>query len=107
MRNHEGRRVREEGNGGDDLPLMLAAQQIRFRLDETGALLSSEGATARVAPKRDIVAWKPFLVLVERDGSDHPYFALWVDNAELLVPFEAEAVRPPHLTLPSGPRALP
>jgi hypothetical protein len=28
----------------------------------------------------------PFLVMIQKAGSQNPYFALWVDNAELLVP---------------------
>ena len=31
---------------------------------------------------------KPFLILLERKGAANPYFALWVGNAELLVPFK-------------------
>jgi hypothetical protein len=30
---------------------------------------------------------KPFLLLMQRQGAKVPYFALWVDNAELLVPW--------------------
>ena len=28
---------------------------------------------------------KPFLIILERANAKMPYFALWVDNAELLV----------------------
>jgi len=31
---------------------------------------------------------KPFLVVLRREGAKAPYFALWVDNAELLVPYD-------------------
>jgi hypothetical protein len=28
---------------------------------------------------------KPFLILMKQTNSEHPYFALWVGNASLLV----------------------
>jgi len=31
---------------------------------------------------------KPFLVLLKRVGAKTPYLALWVDNSELLVPYD-------------------
>jgi hypothetical protein len=37
-----------------------------------------------------VIAWKPFLVLVQRHGAGRPFLALWIDNPELLVPFEDE-----------------
>ncbi len=71
-------------------PFILALQDIRFRLDERGAILKSEGAMAAKcgAPDqpRQFIFNKPFLILLERRGAERPYFALWVDNAELLVP---------------------
>ena len=36
-------------------------------------------------PKHKMVFNKPFLVLLERTGATTPYFAVWVDNAELLI----------------------
>jgi hypothetical protein len=65
--------------------LGVALQQIRFKLDETGALLKSEAMVA----KGDAQAlWfdKPFLIMIQRTAAQTPYFALWVANAELLVP---------------------
>lgn len=70
----------------------FAVQDIRFRLDERGAILKSEGAMAAKcggpSQPREFIFDKPFLVLLERRGAERPYFALWVDNAELLVPFK-------------------
>jgi len=67
-------------------PLALAMQQVRFRLDERGAYLYSFGLTA-LGLGRNLVFNRPFLVLLQRRGSARPYFALWVDNDELLIPF--------------------
>ncbi len=70
-----------------------ADQAIRFRLDDKGALLKSE--FAMTAPRgglrpgflpRSFVCDGPFLVLLLRKGRAAPYLALWIDNAELLIP---------------------
>ncbi len=67
-----------------------AKQNIRLRLDEKGAILKSEfvmGVTS-AAPRRDkpkrLVCDGPFLIAFMRDGAKAPYFALWVENPELL-----------------------
>jgi len=69
------------------MPIVLALQTIRFRLDETGAVLKSEAVMIEGLEARYIFN-KPFLVLLQRRGAEQPYFALWVANAELLMPFK-------------------
>ena len=73
------------------MPIVLAMQDIRFRLDERGAILKSESAApaACAAPEspRQFIFDKPFLILLERRDASRPYFALWVDNSEPLAPF--------------------
>ncbi len=69
----------------DELEHLLAVQRTQFRLDETGAVLESEGMAAGATTERSFVFDNPFLVLLERQGAEKPYFALWVANAELLV----------------------
>jgi hypothetical protein len=72
---------------GDSL-LELALQQTRFKLTERGAILKSESATVvKRSPHMNLVFDKPFLVMIQRTDASQPYFALWVANAELLVPF--------------------
>jgi hypothetical protein len=68
-------------------------QLVRFQLNEKGAILKSEAviimkATMVVArPELHVMIFdRPFLILMKRANSDHPYFALWVGNASLLVP---------------------
>ena len=68
-----------------------ANQQIRLRLDETGALLRSEvaigapkGASLGIPP-RWLVCDGPFAVLMARRDARQPYLALWIDNSELLL----------------------
>jgi len=69
-------------------PFAIAAQQIRFKLDERGAVLKSEAATVGAEVHMNLVFDKPFLVMIQRTDAKQPYFALWVANAELLVPFQ-------------------
>ncbi|MHB1456233.1 MAG: hypothetical protein ACYC0V_04895 [Armatimonadota bacterium] len=64
----------------------IALQSIRFRLDETGAVLKSEAMMVASITQTNLVFDRPFLVLLERDGAKNPYFALWVGNTELLLP---------------------
>ncbi len=73
------------------MPIGVARQSIRFKLDEAGAVLKSEGMMAPglalppgVSP-RNFIFNKPFLILLQRKDAKNPYFALWVDNPELLV----------------------
>ncbi len=66
--------------------IAIARQRIRFRLDEMGATLKCE-STYFFCKTRDLVFRGPFLVLLNIRGAAHPYFALWIDNAEVLVPF--------------------
>lgn len=72
---------------GQGSPLVVAEQQIRFKLNEQGAILKSEAVMARALSNKNLVFDKPFLVMIQRTDAKQPYFALWVDNAELLVPF--------------------
>jgi hypothetical protein len=72
-----------------DSILDAALQQTRFKLTEKGAVLKSEAAIAsRAASTMNLVFDKPFLVMIQRTDATQPYFALWVANAELLVPFQ-------------------
>lgn len=70
-------------------PPISFIQNIRFKLDEKGVALKSEAAGlcggARTV-ERSFVFDKPFLVMLIREGSKNPYFAMWVGNPEILVP---------------------
>lgn len=63
-----------------------ALQTIRFRLDETGAVLKSESILLRSIARTNMVFDKPFLIMLKRRNARNPYLALWVGNPELLVP---------------------
>jgi hypothetical protein len=72
---------------GENSPIGLSAQQIRFKLDEKGAVLKSEAMLVAAWINQSLVFNRPFLIMVQRDNASQPYFALWVANADLLVPF--------------------
>ena len=73
---------------GKNSSMGLLVQQIRFRLDERGVILKSEGGGVSARMPQNLVFDKPFLVMIRRTGAKQPYFVLWVGNAELLVPFQ-------------------
>jgi hypothetical protein len=69
-----------------------AGQNIRFQLDERGAVLRSSSYMMCVfcAPEKHCIFDEPFLLMLRYKGSDQPYFAMWVDNAEILVKAASE-----------------
>jgi len=89
MRNYSelvGKRIKRNNKQYDGWPFVLAKQLVRFKLDEKGAILKSESATYVLCMGfGNIVFDKPFLILLFYKNSENPYFALWIDNAELMV----------------------
>ena len=84
-----GKAIRSKNHKLDGFSIMLAKQQTRFKLDETGAVLKSEavaGVWGGWHSEREFTFDRPFLVLILRKDSLRPSFALWVGNEELLVP---------------------
>lgn len=78
-----------------DLHVLGADQRIRFEMNEKGVELESESSISfgcsgsAPPPKTHILIFdEPFLILLQRTGAARPYFALWVDNAELLLKAE-------------------
>lgn len=62
-------------------------QRIRFKFDETGAQLESKTRFLSARPPRRLTFDAPFLVILMQQDAAVPYFALWVDNVDVLVPF--------------------
>jgi hypothetical protein len=66
-------------------PLAFAGQEVQFRLNREGAKLRSEALNAAAsAAFQSYYFGRPFLIYMKKRGPDQPYFAMWVDNAELL-----------------------
>jgi len=72
-------------NANPAMPIVEALQTIEFRLDRSGAMLESQATFAISALPRHLVFNRPFLVYMQKRGAEHPFFVMWVDNAELLV----------------------
>jgi len=81
-----GRQIKTSDKLIDGTTIGYAAQTVRFRLDETGAVLKSE---AIIVPAKGmgLIFDKPFLILLKRREAINPYFALWIGNAELMEKF--------------------
>lgn len=73
-----------DNRGYEGLYIRLALQMMQFRLDRSGAELKSE-AKLYAAPKpNNFVFDQPFLIYMKKRSAEHPFFVMWVDNAELL-----------------------
>ena len=74
-----------------DAVIVSALQNIRFQMNEEGVKLRSEAhiAIGCAAPYQPSLRYRmvfdqPFLLMLKQIDADVPYFALWVDNPELL-----------------------
>ncbi len=82
----EGRRLRNRGWEG--YYVARALQAIRFRLDEEGAKLesfSNDTITCLAMQPRRFIFDKPFLIYMKERTAKRPYFAMWIENAEVMV----------------------
>lgn len=62
-----------------------AIQWIRFKLDEKGVALKSEARIEYLTGiEYSLVFDKPFLIYLKQKGGKYPYFAMWVDNPDLM-----------------------
>jgi hypothetical protein len=75
---------RSVANANPAMPIVEAMQTIQFRLDRSGAVVESESRVAIMAIPRLFIFNHPFLVYLQKHGAEHPFFVMWVDNAELL-----------------------
>jgi hypothetical protein len=71
--------------------IAAALQTIRFRLDRSGAELASEAASFCTPVPSLYVFDHPFVIYVKKRSGTVPFFAVYVDNAELLCTPETRA----------------
>jgi hypothetical protein len=68
--------------------LAIAIQDLRFRLDRSGASVQSEAMIAAEkkadASPIELEFNRPFLIVLKKRDAANPFFVMWVDNAELL-----------------------
>ena len=80
--------ILNDGFGGSYLENL--SQNIKFKLDEKGAILSSDttmiGIIKGGAPltNRKLIVNSPFILFLKQKNADLPYFVLYVDNIEFL-----------------------
>ncbi len=68
--------------------MSVARQDIQFRMDRSGAELSSEAEAYNYSTLGVTYTGEgPFLIYIKKRGAKQPFFALWIDNAELLQPW--------------------
>ena len=84
--------VSTNANVAQDLVVRSASQNTKFEMNEKGVELRSEaemsiGCAQHVSPPitHRMIFDRPFLIMMERTKAAVPYFALWVDNPEMLV----------------------
>jgi len=79
--------------GFEAIPIISASQMIRFQLDESGAVLTSESEVRlangdpEASKPRRLILDRPFLIYLQQHDAQEPYFVMWVENLEVLVPF--------------------
>ena len=63
-------------------------------MNKGGVDLISEAAIAMAPVARFYELSRPFLIILKKRDAPDPFFMIWVDNSELLVPFtETGAVK--------------
>jgi hypothetical protein len=72
-------------------PIEVAEQDIAFSLNRNGVELRSEARIVTESAPIDYVFNHPFLLYMKKRGAAQPYFAMWVENAELLAKWKPEA----------------
>ena len=77
---------------GTDFVISQALQTIKFKLDRKGGSLKSEAVisimtTSLMSPvkERNFFFDKPFVLFLQEQGKDKPYFAMKVDTTDYLV----------------------
>jgi len=64
-----------------------ASEHIRFKLDRSGAALSTTTRIILTGPSPTYFFDRPYLILITKRARLRPFFAMWVDNAELMQKF--------------------
>jgi len=72
-------------SSGRNLYLAKAFQLLEFKMDEKGAEITSEAKEEALdGGPAHFHFDRPYLIYMKKRGAKHPFFVMWVDNAELL-----------------------
>jgi hypothetical protein len=64
--------------------IFLAQQAISFRIDRSGVDLNSKAVISITSAPKLFIFNGPFLVYLKKRGGVRPFFALWIDKADIL-----------------------
>jgi hypothetical protein len=67
----------------------VATEELQFRLDKGGMELRAEAKHMMKPVPKHYLANRPFLLYAKKRDADHPFFVMWVENAELLTAVSA------------------
>jgi hypothetical protein len=89
---HDFREMIGQSITGPNLPEGMAVtksqQMIRFKLDRTGASVSSLADVSSALnghhPPGDFIFDQPYLIIMRKRDHPQPFFVMWVENAELM-----------------------
>lgn len=82
-----------KNEGFTDYEIIKAVQNIKFNLDRNGAEIESDArivmsksmpSSIMIIKTKELVFDKPFLLMLKKNNSIFPYFAIWVENTEIL-----------------------
>jgi len=78
-------------DGWEEFYVAEALQDVQFLLDEEGVSVESYMKLAfkqkgPATAHRRMVCSTPFLMYMKQKDGEHPYFTVWVDNRELMIP---------------------
>jgi hypothetical protein len=66
---------------------VYAIQMISFKMDREGVRMHGVASVFSCISMENLIFDRPFMIVMKRKGSELPYFAMWVANAELMCPF--------------------
>ncbi len=69
---------------GRKYPIVKAEQTIKFHVDAHGAGVASKAEVYVKSGPRHFEFNRPFLLYLKKRDAKHPFFVMWVENAELL-----------------------
>lgn len=83
-----GQKIVSDNSFFDGVTMGSLLQQIRFKLDETGAVFKSEAMYWWGDTQEHYLFNEPFLIMLKKRTAEKPYFAMWIENTELLLPIQ-------------------
>jgi len=84
----EGKKLISSSSKDNTKRIVSAWQSIHFALDREGAQVESESMIRILPLPKALLLDGPFLVILRKRDGGIPFFAMWVDNPELMLPLK-------------------